>query len=387
MRVAFGFSLALILAGSGAARVPDAAEQARRLAAAKRAAVVAQDRAVQLMADAARVRGVAERAEVRERAMAARVEAAAADVRAAEARVALIDRLREAREARLADAQTPVARLLAAMQGLAARPMAATLVQPGSVSDLVHGRAVLASTLPAIRTRTEAVRRGIAAARVMRARAEVAAQALVAGRRKLEGARRELADTAAGHRARAEAIGQTAIGEADRALAMGEAARDLVDRMAQDGAAQTTASDLAALPVPLARPLAPGVTGSVPQPGTYRLPVRDARLVSGFGELSSAGVRARGLTLATEPRATVMAPADGVVRYARRYRGYGDIVILDHGGGWTSLVTGLGALAVRPGMRVTAGTPLGRAGEGESPRVSVELRRRGQPMDIAALLG
>ncbi|WP_374294734.1 murein hydrolase activator EnvC [Sphingomonas sp.] len=387
MRGGLGLLLALVLAGSVVARVPDAAEQARRLAAAKRAAVVAQDRAVQLMADAARVRGVAERAEVRERAMAARVEAAAADVRAAQARVALIDRLREAREARLADQQAPVARLLAAVQGLATRPMAATLVQPGSVSDLVHGRAVLASTLPAIHARTEAVRRDIAAARVMRARADVAAQALVAGRRKLEVARQELAATAAGHRARAQAIGRTAIGEADRALAMGEAARDLVDRMAQDGAAQATASDLAALPAPVARPLAPGVTGSMPEPGTYRLPVRDARLVSGFGELSSAGVRARGLTLATEPRAPVVAPADGVVRYARRYRGYGDIVILDHGAGWTSLVTGLGALAVRPGTRVAAGTPLGRAGEGESPRVSVELRRRGQPVDIAALLG
>ena len=81
------------------------------------------------------------------------------------------------------------------------------------------------------------------------------------------------------------------------------------------------------------------------------------------------------------------APAGGIVRYARAFRGYRGIVIIDHGDGWTSLVTGLAAPQVRVGQRVAGGAPLGRAATGEEPQVTVELRRRGRPMDIAALLG
>jgi len=93
------------------------------------------------------------------------------------------------------------------------------------------------------------------------------------------------------------------------------------------------------------------------------------------------------LTFAVAADAPVIAPAGGIVRYARAFRGYRGIVIIDHGDGWTSLVTGLGATGVRAGQRVAAGMPLGRTAAGEAPQITVELRRRGRPMDIAALLG
>jgi septal ring factor EnvC (AmiA/AmiB activator) len=62
-------------------------------------------------------------------------------------------------------------------------------------------------------------------------------------------------------------------------------------------------------------------------------------------------------------------------------------VIIDHGSGWTSLVTGIGESAVLPGARVAMGTPIGRAATGEDPRITLELRRRGRPVDIATLIG
>lgn len=82
----------------------------------------------------------------------------------------------------------------------------------------------------------------------------------------------------------------------------------------------------------------------------------------------------------------MVAPAAGRIAYAGRFRSFGRVAIIDHGGGWTTLVTGLGALAVAAGQDVAAGAPLGRAADGDEPRVTVELRRRGQPADIAALL-
>jgi septal ring factor EnvC (AmiA/AmiB activator) len=106
-----------------------------------------------------------------------------------------------------------------------------------------------------------------------------------------------------------------------------------------------------------------------------------------LGEVASAGFRSRGLTFAVAPNAPVVAPAAGAVRYAARFRGYGVIVLVDHGGGWSSLLTGLASTQVRVGTAVAPGSVLGRAAAGQNPQITVELRRRGRPVDIAALLG
>jgi septal ring factor EnvC (AmiA/AmiB activator) len=119
--------------------------------------------------------------------------------------------------------------------------------------------------------------------------------------------------------------------------------------------------------------------------GAYRLPVT-GRLVTGLGEVSANGVRARGLTFAVAAGAPVVAPAAGRIAFAGPFRSFGRVAIVDHGEGWSTLVTGLGALTVRTGDEVATGAPIGRAAGGEDPRVTVELRRRGRPEDIAALL-
>jgi len=75
-----------------------------------------------------------------------------------------------------------------------------------------------------------------------------------------------------------------------------------------------------------------------------------------------------------------VAPGNGRVVFAGPYRGYGAIVILDHGDGWTSLVTGLLQLDVRVGDEVIAGSPIGMAGAGR-PVVSLEVRRQGEPVN------
>ena len=361
-------------------------DQRQRLAAARRDAALAARRAADLQRDAAAERDAADRARAEEAALAARVTAAEANLEAARARQALVARLLADQQGRLAAQQQPVARLLAALTALARRPALVAIAQPGSVDDLVHVRAVLGRALPVVRARTDAVRQAIAATRALQADAALAATALRQGRIRLEADRTALARLAATHRGRSQALDRNAMSESDRALALGERARDLVESLDASHVAEATAADLAGLPGPLPRPLAPGSVAPARVHGVYRLPVR-GRLVTGLDELSDAGVRARGLTFAVAPRAPVIAPAGGVVRYARRFRGYGDIVILDHGDGWTSLVTGLGATRVRNGQAVSAGAPLGTAAADEEPRITVELRRRGRPIDIAALLG
>lgn len=373
--------LALALAASAIAQP---AGDRQRLADARREAAAAERRSARLAIAAAAERNAAARAAAAERALAARVTSAEADLHAAQARAVMIEGLLADQRARLAAAQTPTARLLAGLQSLAARPAIVALAQPGSVDDLVHLRAVLGGALPVVRARAAAVRADLERARRLQAQAKLARKALYDGRARLEGERVALARLEAEHRRRSAALRCGSLSESDRALAMGEQARDLIDRMSAAERGQVTAAALAALPGPIPRPLRPG-GATQPRPrGPFRLPVA-GRLVTGFGELSEAGVRSRGLALAAEPGAVVVAPAGGVVRYARRFRSYGGIVVIDHGTGWISTVTGMARLAVRPGQTVRTGAQIGAA-RGEDLPVTVEIRRHGRPVDAAALV-
>ncbi len=387
MRAGGVLAIAALFAAAGVVaqtKTPDLATEQQRLVAAKRDAVVATARAAKLAAAATQERNAADKARREEQALAARVTAAEANLATASARVTLVERLLTDQRAKLGRAQAPVARLLAALESLARRPTIVAVAQPGSVDDLVHVRAVLGSALPVVRRRTEAVRTELAETRRLQASATLAAKALSDGRARLESDRQALANLEARHRQRSQSLGRGALSESDRALALGERARDLVDGMAATTNAKATAAALIALAGPIPRPIAPGITPPPPPRGVYRIPVA-GRLVTGFDEVSDSGVRSRGLTFAAAPGARVVAPAAGTIRYARRFRDYGTIVIIDHADGWTSLITGLAATTAKSGDHVAMSASLGTA-PSEDPRITVELRRRGRPVDVASLI-
>jgi septal ring factor EnvC (AmiA/AmiB activator) len=369
------------------------ADQVRRLEDAKAQSAAAAARSAALEARAAREKDEAAQARVQEAAVAARVQQAQADIAAGQARSAITSRLLADQRARLAVQQGPIARLIAALQSLAARPAMISLVQPGSVDDLVHVRAVLASAMPVVRARTAALRTDLDRTRALQASAALAATALAESRTRLETQRLALTRLEAEHRLKSQALGRDALFESDRAIALGEQARDIVDLMSKLGDEASTRAALATLPGPLPRPPRGGeVASTLDAPAwsaaspPYRLPVA-GKVVTGLGELSDAGVRSRGLTIAAAYGANVVAPAAGRVAYAGRFRSYGTIVILDHGGGWTTLVTGLGAASVAVGAQVAQGAAIGVAGKGTDPQVTVELRRRDRPVDMVPLIG
>lgn len=382
-----------LLAQEGAApSPPDMAAQRTQLDRANAAAKAAEARARRLQRAAAGEQDEARRARTREAAIAASIQAAEAEIVAARARIAIVDRMLATQRTRLAERQGPIARLIAALQSLARRPAVLGLVQPGSTADIVHVRAVLGTVTPIVRERTADVRAEVERTRRLRENAAVAVQSLGDGRARLQTERTALVRMEAEHRLRSADYRRGAMFESDRALALGEQARDLVDLMDVMGEAAETREALAALPGPLPRPGAEGeAEPEAPSatarqgPPPYRLPVAGS-VVTGLGELSAEGVRSRGLTLATAPGAQVIAPTGGRVIYAGRFRRYGNIVILDHGGGWTSMVAGLDGVGVQVGDQPAQGGPIGTASRGDAPRITVELRRRGRPVDLAQLL-
>jgi len=361
------------------------------LAEAKRQAAAAATRALRFEADAKAAANQAAQARAAEAAAAARVRAAEAGIAVAQARIGIVDQLRARQRARLAARQEPIARLAAALQVMARRPPVLALVQPGSVTDIAHVRVLLTSALPVIEARTADLRAEVARGTQLRATADAAVVARREARARLERERVALASLAARHRARSRALADAAMLEQDRVIALGARARDIVDLMDKRDEEAALGERLAALPAPLPRPPRHGaapppprqLARSRPAALPFRMPVR-GRLVTGFGEVSSSGVRARGLTLLPAPGAAVVAPAAGRISYAGPFHGYGRIVIIDHPGDWTTLLTGLADLRVRPGDAVERGSPIGRAATAR-PTVTIELRHNGVPVDIAHL--
>lgn len=368
------------------------AEEQRALVKARRDAATAAARSAQLERDAGKERDEAGRAEAQSAAIAARIQSAEADIAAAEARIRILARLQAAQRMRLAERQQPIVRLTAALQTMARRPSALALVQPGSTADLVHVRSLLATIVPVVEQRTSGLRDEITRSRALRRSADLAALSLRKGRERLQSERQALARLEASHRQRSRRFADGAMFESDRAVALGEKARDIVDLMSALDQQAGVREALQNLPGPLLRPIRPGgiqappddPRAAAPRNPPYRLPVL-GDVVTGLGEVSASGVRAKGLTIETQAGAQVVAPTRGRIAYASDYRGFGKIVIIDHGQGWTSLITNLAALDVKVGDAVTQGSPIGRAGAGR-PTVTVELRRNGRPVDITPLV-
>jgi septal ring factor EnvC (AmiA/AmiB activator) len=373
--------LAMAAAGAWAAADGEEAGAPQDFATAKRQAEEGRIRSERLEAAARSAGGAAEKARAEADAVAARIEAAEADITAGQARLRLIEDLRRAQRARLAQQQGPLIRLTGALQTLARRPPALALVQPGSLGELVHVRALLATSVPVIRARTAGVRAEVARGDELRREAALAVGALRRSEEDLRGRRAALAALEAQQRARSEGLAQSAISESDKALAFGEQARALAELQGTRAFQAQLRGRLEQLAEPPPRPVN---AGAVAGAAAYRLPVQ-GRLLSGTGELSDAGVHARGLTLEAGPEAEVIAPAAGRVVFAGPFRRYGRVVILDHGGGLTTTITALGTLAVKVGDQVGRGASLGRTGPARAT-VSVELRRDGRPVAIAPLL-
>ena len=378
----------LPLAGAGLAIAqPRAAQEAAALILARREAQEATRRSAQLEREAARATSEAARARAEAAAVAARIQAAEADITAAETRIRIIEKRRAEQRARLAERQAPIVKLTAALQTMARRPPALALVQPGSMDDVVHVRSLLATTLPVIRERTAAIREEIARGEALRREAELAVASLLRGQEELRRQRTQLAQLEARERGRSVTLAETALTESDRALAFGEEARDIGERIGSRQYEARVRRGLESLPGPLLRPGPATQTQSgsdAPRLAGYRLPI-EGRVLTGTGELSDAGVHARGLVLEAAPRSSVVSPAAGRVVHAGPFRSYGQIVIIDHGGGWTSLVTNLAERSVEVGSELAAGAPLGRTGPPQG-QVAVELRLEGKPVPVVEQL-
>ena len=111
---------------------------------------------------------------------------------------------------------------------------------------------------------------------------------------------------------------------------------------------------------------------------------RLARITSPFGFRASDGRRHDGVDIKAKSGEKILAAASGIVAFAGRMQGYGNVVILDHGNGIGSLYAHLFYASVRKGESVGAGETVGRAGKrgrATGTHLHFEVRRNGSPID------
>jgi septal ring factor EnvC (AmiA/AmiB activator) len=114
------------------------------------------------------------------------------------------------------------------------------------------------------------------------------------------------------------------------------------------------------------------------------IPVHGHKL-RGYGDPTGVGeLRSRGVFFAAAEGARVRVLADGKVVFADWVRGYGNLIIVQHAGGYLSLYAQNEALLKSVGVHVKRGDVLATAGSSGGERktgVYIEVRRGGQPMN------
>ncbi len=117
--------------------------------------------------------------------------------------------------------------------------------------------------------------------------------------------------------------------------------------------------------------------------GKLRMPVK-GELVAGFGSKRNDGPSWKGLFIKAGEGTDVKAAADGVVIFADWMRGFGNLLIIDHGSQYMTIYGNNQSLLKRPGDKVKIGEVVaaaGNSGGNEHSGLYFEMRHQGRAID------
>lgn len=398
MRIIF-LSISLILGASFTAALlsqnveqsvsAQVAQEQRKLRAAKQRNKISLDRSNALRNEAREASNESVRFNIERQAINADIDAARANLDAARARIAIVSQRQSAQQRELAQQTSPILRLMGALENMTRRPATLMIMQPQSLDDYVHLRAVMASVQPKIEQQTAGLRAQIDLQQSLRNQQKIALESLEDAQTDLAEQQASLAQLEGGSRSRSGELNADAALEFERAIAAGERARDIVENIENIQQDDEALAVLSVLDGPKLRASDAAIDGTIRRQSenespAYILPAR-AQIRSGFSELSINGYRERGIKVMVPASSAIKAPASGTIKYAGVYRNFGRIVIIEHGGGWATLITNMAAVYVDEGKFINQGDDIGTAKSTDN-EILIELRRNGRPMDIMALV-
>ena len=340
----------------------------------------------------------------------AKVQDTERQIEAANARLSALagseDALRQSLERR----RGVIADVLAVLQRMGRSPPPAILVRPRDMTQAIRAAMLLGAVIPDLKAETVALAQDL--------------QELAALRKSIAGETTNLAERAASlasdkerltalvaARQQSMADAEQALGsERDRAADLARQAatlKELIARMETEvaaaraaAAAARAADEAAAAEVKTRAAVAQTKDAARLKPaipfadakGLVALPAAGA-IVKAFGAPDAFGGAEKGVSVATPADATVASPIDGWVAFSGPYRTYGQLLIINAGGGYYMVLAGMDRINVGVGQFVLAGEPVGSMGAGSArtaaaaaigaaqPILYIELRKDGAAID------
>lgn len=303
--------------------------------------------------------------------------------------------------------RSEIVEVLAALQRAGRRTPPALLVRPEDALQSLRTAMLLGSVVPELRGRAEKLAADLGELVSVRQRIATERDVLAHDRDKLKDDQVRLAALVEERQRKQSAIEKDMEAEGARAINLSrqvDSLQGLIAKMEQDlksaAKAATTASLQGAPVAPNGKPnlgalkdparLTPAIAFASAK-GLFALPV-NGRKIRDFGGSDGAGGAEKGISLATRAGAQVTTPCDGWVVYSGPFRSYGQLLILNAGGGYHVLIAGMERISVNIGQFVLTGEPVATMGStsqvasilattASQPVLYVEFRKDGTPID------
>jgi len=295
-------------------------------------------------------------------------------------------------------------KVILALHRVAQYPAEALIVRPISPGDTVRSAILLRATVPELERQAIALRDDLDALRQNRAEALRHKDDLLAAKTELEG-QRKLLRTLIGRksRLRRRTLAKSNVAQ-QKVRKLAKQARSIRDLMARLEALrlkrEQQAKDQIAAGTNTKTNTKANVKGApnLQRPKDFTgKPMETARghlpypvvgsVVAGFGENVKTGLSHKGLTIEASSGAQVIAPYEGRVAFSGPFRGYGELLIIEHREGYHTLLAGMSRIDGIVGQWLLAGEPVGVMGtavsgqQKDKPTLYLEMRHKGQPIN------
>jgi septal ring factor EnvC (AmiA/AmiB activator) len=339
--------------------------------------------------------------------IAAQVRTIEARIGDAEARLRPLDVREQQIRSSLDSRRTEVVEVLAALQRAGRRTPPALLVRPEDALLSLRTAILLGSVVPELRARAELLANDLTELVNVRKAISSERDRLASDRDKLRDDQTRLAALVDERQRKQSGIEKDLEAEGARAIALSkqvDSLQGLIGKLEQDlksAAKAAAAASLQGTPNSadgqpnlggLKNParLSPAIAFASAK-GLLALPVNGVKIRE-FGGSDGAGGAEKGISLATRAGAQVTTPCDGWVVYAGPFRSYGQLLILNAGGGYHVLIAGVGRISVNIGQFVLTGEPVATMGttsqvasilatNASQPVLYIEFRKDGTPID------
>jgi septal ring factor EnvC (AmiA/AmiB activator) len=325
----------------------------------------------------------------------------------AEARLRPLDIREQQIRSSLDSRRSEVVEVLAALQRAGRRTPPALLVRPEDALQSLRTAILLGSVVPELRARAELLANDLTELVALRKQIGTERDQLAADRDKWREDQTRLSALVDERQRKQGDAEKNLEAEGARAIALSkqvDSLQGLISKMEQDvksaAKAAAVASQQGTPNTPDGRPNVEGLKNPsrmspaiafASAKGLLAMPVNGTKIHE-FGSSDGVGGVEKGISLTTRSGAQVTTPCDGWVVYAGPFRSYGQLLILNAGGGYHVLIAGMGRISVNIGQFVLTGEPVATMGTTSQvasilatnvsqPVLYVEFRKDGTPID------